>query len=260
MVEPGASHISPVAGSKPASLSAMLAGRRALVTGAAGGIGGAIARRFAEVGASVVGADLNSVDDCIHLDVSNEASVIAAFDEAESGGPLTDVVHCAGVVRFDPIRDLPLAEWQRIIDVNLTGSFLVGREAARRLPRGGSLTFMSSIGGLRSDSQKAAYTASKFGVTALTQAIGREVIADGIRVNAVCPGGVRTPMSDATIEFEAARDGTSVGEKRAEHNGRVPRGRLAEPSEIADVCVFLASELAAHVACASVLVSGGDVV
>src|SRR5436305_535230 len=83
------------------------------------------------------------------------------------------------------------------------------------------------------------------------QAIGREVIVDGIRVNAVCPGGVRTPMSDATIEFEAARDGVSVSEKRAEHNSRVPRGRLAEPDEIADVCVFLASELAAHVACAS---------
>lgn len=260
MAEPVASHASPAVGPQPAAVGAVLAGRRALVTGAAGGIGRAIAERFAEVGASVVGADVNSAERWVHIDVSNEASVIAAFDEAERGGPLTDVVHCAGVVRFHPIRELALAEWQRIIDVNLTGSFLVGREAARRLPRGGSLTFMSSIGGLRSDSQKAAYTASKFGVTALTQAIGREVIADGIRVNAVCPGGVRTPMSDATIEFEAARDGVSVVEKRAEHNSRVPRGRLAEPSEIANVCVFLASELAAHVACASVLVSGGDVV
>jgi NAD(P)-dependent dehydrogenase (short-subunit alcohol dehydrogenase family) len=238
----------------------LLAGRRALITGAAGGIGKAVADRFGQLGAGVVGADLSATDGCIRLDVSDEGSVLAAFDAAERGGRLTDVVHCAGVVRFSPIRDLALDEWQRILDVNLTGSFLVGREAARRLPSGGSLTFISSIGGLRSDARKAAYTASKFGVTALTQAIGREVIVDGIRVNAVCPGGVRTPMSDAMIEFEATRDGVSVGEKRAEHNSRVPRGQLAEPDEIANVCVFLASELAAHVACASILVSGGEVV
>jgi NAD(P)-dependent dehydrogenase (short-subunit alcohol dehydrogenase family) len=230
------------------------------VTGAASGIGSAVARRFAEVGASVVGADLHTSRGCVYVDVSDEASVLAAFDAAARDGELTDVVHCAGVARFSPIRDLAVDEWQRILDVNLTGSFLVGREAARRLPPGGSLTFISSIGGLRSDARKAAYTASKFGVTALTQAIGREVIADGIRVNAVCPGGVRTPMSDETIEFEATRDGVSVAAKRAEHNGRVPRGRLAEPDEIANVCVFLASDLAAHVACASVLVSGGEVV
>ena len=260
MAEPVAGHASPAVGAGPAGAGALLAGHRALITGAASGIGKAIAARFAEVGASVVGADVNSAEGCVHVDVSDEESVVAAFDEAGRDGPLTDVVHCAGVVRFHPIRDLALAEWQRILDVNLTGSFLVGREAARRLPSGGSLTFMSSIGGLRSDARKAAYTASKFGVTALTQAIGREVIADGIRVNAVCPGGVRTPMSDETIEFEAVRDGASVAEKRAEHNGRVPRGRLAEPEEIANVCVFLASELAAHVACTSVLVSGGDVV
>ena len=242
------------------SVSQLLAGRRALITGSASGIGKAVADRFGELGADVVGADLDAAGGDIRLDVSDEASVIAAFDDAQHGGRLTDVVHCAGVARFSPIRDLALDEWQRILDVNLTGSFLVGREAARRLRPGGSLTFISSIGGLRSDAEKAAYTASKFGVTALTQAIGREVIADGIRVNAVCPGGVRTPMSDAVIEFEAARDGVSVGAKRAEHNGRVPRGRLAEPDEIADVCVFLASDLAAHVACASILVSGGEVV
>jgi NAD(P)-dependent dehydrogenase (short-subunit alcohol dehydrogenase family) len=238
----------------------LLAGRRALITGAASGIGKAVAGRFAEAGARVVGADLNTTNGCIHVDVSDEASVIAVFDEAERDGDLTDVVHCAGVVRFSPIRELSLDEWQRILDVNLTGSFLVGRESARRLASGGSLTFMSSIGGLRSDARKAAYTASKFGVSALTQAIGREVIVDGIRVNAVCPGGVRTPMSDATIEFEAVRDGVSLAEKRAEHNARVPRGQLADPDDIANVCVFLASELAAHVACASILVSGGEVV
>ena len=239
---------------------ALLAGRRALITGAASGIGKAVAARFEACGATVVGADLNIADGCIHVDVANEEAVIAAFDLAERDGPLTDVVHSAGVVRFSPIRELQLEEWQRILSINLTGSFLVGREAARRLRAGASLTFISSIGGLRADARKAAYTASKFGVTALTQAIGRELIVDGIRVNAVCPGGVRTPMSDATIEFEAARDGVSPQQKRAEHNARVPRGRLAEAEEIASVCVFLASDLAAHVASTSILVAGGEVV
>jgi NAD(P)-dependent dehydrogenase (short-subunit alcohol dehydrogenase family) len=241
-------------------VGSLLVGHRALVTGAASGIGRAVAERFAAAGAAVVPADLNTGDGCIYMDVSDEASVLAAFDQAQADGPITDVVHSAGIVRFTPIRELALAEWQHILDVNLTGSFLVGREAARRLGRGGTITFISSMGGLRGDSRKAAYTASKFGVTALTQAIGREVIREGIRVNAVCPGGVRTPMSDRTIEFEAERDGVSIDEKRREHNGRVPRGRLAEADEIADVCIFLASDLAAHVAAASVLVNGAELI
>jgi NAD(P)-dependent dehydrogenase (short-subunit alcohol dehydrogenase family) len=238
----------------------ILAGHYALVTGAASGIGKAVAARFAACGASVVGVDVNADSECAYIDVTDEAAVGSAFDAAERRGNLTDVVHCAGIVRFSPIRDLALEEWRRILDVNLTGSFLIGREAARRLRSGGSLTFVSSIGGLRSDAQKAAYTASKFGVTALTQSLGRELIVDGIRVNSVCPGGVRTPMSDATIEFEAARDRVTPDEKRRQHNRRVPRGRLAEPEEIADVCVFLSSPLAAHVASASILVAGGEVV
>jgi NAD(P)-dependent dehydrogenase (short-subunit alcohol dehydrogenase family) len=241
-------------------VASLLVGHRALVTGAASGIGRAVAQRFVAAGATVVPADLNAVGGCIHIDVGDEASVLSAFDEAQADGPVTDVVHCAGIVQFTPIRELALAEWQHILDVNLTGSFLVGREAARRLSRGGTITFISSTGGLRSDSRKAAYTASKFGVIALTQAIGREVIHDGIRVNAVCPGGVRTPMSDRTIEFEAERDGVPVAEKRREHNGRIPRGRLAEPDEIADVCIFLASDLAAHVAASSLLVNGAELI
>jgi NAD(P)-dependent dehydrogenase (short-subunit alcohol dehydrogenase family) len=234
-----------------------LAGRRALVTGAASGIGRAVAERFAAAGSSVVRADLDAGEDGVFLDVRDESSVIAAFDAAVAGGTLTDVVHCAGVFSFAPIRDLQLSDWREVLDVNLTGSFLVGREAARRLRAGGTLTFISSTGGLLAGAQKAAYTASKFGVVALTQAIGAELAPDGIRVNAVCPGGVRTPMSDRAIELEAIRDGVTVDDKRAEHNRRVPRGQLAEAEEVANVCAFLASELASHVASASLLVSGG---
>jgi NAD(P)-dependent dehydrogenase (short-subunit alcohol dehydrogenase family) len=233
----------------------LLAGRRALVTGAASGIGRAVASRFAEAGATVVAADVNTASGCLHLDVRSEDSVLAAFDAA---GTLTDVVHCAGIARFSPIRDQDLAGWQEIVDVNLTGSFLVGREASRRLGPGGTLTFISSVGGTRGSASWAAYNASKFGVIALTEAIGREVIADGIRVNAVCPGGVRTPMSDRTIELEADRDGVSMEEKRREHDERVPRGRLAHAEEVADVCVFLASPLAAHIAAASIPVTGAQ--
>ena len=246
------------------AMGAFLAGHRSLVTGAASGIGRAVAARFAAAGAAVVGADLAADAELaagvklLPLDVRDEASVLAAFDAAGAGGALTDVVHCAGVFSFAPIRELALADWREVLDVNLTGAFLVGREAARRLRAGGTLTFISSTGGLRAGAQKAAYTASKFGVIALTQAIGQELAADGIRVNAVCPGGVRTPMSDRTIELEALRDGVSTDAKRAEHNARVPRGQLAEADEIANVCAFLASDLASHVASASILVSGGE--
>jgi meso-butanediol dehydrogenase / (S,S)-butanediol dehydrogenase / diacetyl reductase len=239
-------------------VSRLLEGRRALVTGAAGGIGRAVVARFAEAGASVVPADLVEERAFVRIDVRDEASVVAAFDTAENEGPLTDVVHCAGIARPERIRELTLADWNAILETNLTGSFLVGRESARRLRRGGTLTFLSSQGGLRADAMWAAYGASKFGVIALTQAIGRELATDGIRVNAVCPGGVRTPMSDATIELEASRDGLSVDEKRSQHDARVPLGRMAEPEEVADVCLFLASPLSRHVAAAALVVNGAQ--
>jgi NAD(P)-dependent dehydrogenase (short-subunit alcohol dehydrogenase family) len=95
-------------------------------------------------------------------------------------------------------------------------------------------------------------------VVGLSQAVAREVMQQGIRVNVVCPGGIRTPMSDLTIATEAARDGVSPADKRAEHDRRWPRGTLADPEEVANVCVFLASDLASNVAASTIVVNGGQ--
>src|SRR3954451_18562780 len=116
--------------------SSDLVGRRVIVTGASSGIGNAVAGRFREAGADVVGLDLRPTGQDLQCDVADEASVEAAFGQVGEAGEITDVVHSAGIAALGPFRDFTLADWDRIISVNLTGSFLVGRAAARRLPRG----------------------------------------------------------------------------------------------------------------------------
>src|SRR5581483_11607820 len=182
-----------------------LEGRVVLVTGAAGGIGSAIATKVAEAGARVVRVDAAGGDGIIACDVSSEAQVLAAFDAAGDG--VSDVVHAAGICDTALVADMSLEVWKRIIDVNLTGTFLVGREAARRLPDGGGLVLIASVAGLTGDPMFGAYCASKFGVVALNQVLARELGGRRIRVNAVCPGGVRTAFSTRTIEQDAERLG-----------------------------------------------------
>jgi NAD(P)-dependent dehydrogenase (short-subunit alcohol dehydrogenase family) len=235
-----------------------LSGRRVIVTGAASGIGRAVAQRFSVYGASIAGLDLTPGEGIIECDVSDEQSVESAFATIDEGGPITDLVHCAGIASYGPFLTLARAEWDRIIGVNLRGSFLVGQEAARRMNRGAAITFLASQGGLRGSPQYAAYCASKFGVIGLMQSMSRELAPSGIRVNAVCPGGVRTPMADASIGQEAELRGLPFASVLAEHNKRVPLGAEATADQIADVCVFLASTLASHVAGASIVVNGAE--
>jgi NAD(P)-dependent dehydrogenase (short-subunit alcohol dehydrogenase family) len=235
-----------------------LSDRRVVVTGASSGIGKAVLQGFTSVGATVVGLDLRPEPGMIECDVSDEGSVDAAFATIREAGPVTDLVHAAGIATNAPFLTLPTAQWNRIIAVNLTGSFLVGRAAVRQMAHGGTITFIASQGGLRGSPNYAAYCASKFGVLGLMESMARELASSGIRVNAICPGGVRTPMADASIHEEAERRGLAFEAVLAEHNARVPIGGEAQPSQVADVCVFLASGLASHVAGASLLVNGGE--
>src|SRR5437773_1487302 len=171
-----------------------LAGRVVLVTGAAGAIGRAAVAAFTAAGACCQAADLVPGEDTLACDVTDEASVAASIEAALSLGPLTDVVHAAGVVSVGPVAELTAAELRAVLEVNLAGSFLVAGAAARAMTGGGSITLVSSQAGLRGGANWSAYSASKAGVNRLAESLAQELAPRGIRVNAVCPGNVETPM------------------------------------------------------------------
>jgi NAD(P)-dependent dehydrogenase (short-subunit alcohol dehydrogenase family) len=235
----------------------LLAGRKALVTGAASGVGRAVVEEFTKAGASVVGLDIDRSAE-VQCNVGEEAEVVAAFEEAERRlGGITDVVHAAGVPGYGDVRVCPLEEWRRIIDVNPLGTFLLAREAVRRMGSGAAVTVIGSRSGRHGAAGLSAYCASKFGVIGLVESLAREVGGEGIRVNAVIPYGIDTPMAARTFEVFAARQGTSAEEIRKADEETIALGRYARPAEIAHACVWLASELAVYVNGASIPVDGG---
>lgn len=234
----------------------LLAGRRVLVIGSSGAIGAAIVAALSRSGADVVRADRVDEDIDIHVDVCCERSVRAAFDAA---GAVTDVVNAAGTLSVGPLAAAALEEFQRVMDVNLKGAFLVGREAARRLPSGGSLTMLASQAGFRGAANWGLYCAAKAAVISLCETLARELGASRIRVNALCPGNVETPMSDEWMRRIADIEGISAATVRRRSLEATPLGRFADVGEIADVCVFLVSPLAAYTSGVALPVDGGEV-
>ena len=236
----------------------LLAGRYVLVTGAAGDIGKAICEVFAEEGAVVAGFDVRGADGVKSCDVTSEHSVTAAFAAAAERSSLTDVVHAAGIVSLCSVAELDHEQLVHELDVNLVGSFLVSREAARYLGVNTSLTLVSSQAGLRGGALWSAYSAAKAGMLRLVECLAEELGPRGVRVNAICPGNVRTAMSETVLSEVSARTGRAVDEVRADYERGVPLGRFAEPREIANVCVFLASRLASYITGTSLVVDGGE--
>ena len=232
-----------------------LSGQRALVTGAASGIGRATAIALAEAGALVICADISDAGDtateahgaAAHVDVSDPASVTALFEDT---GPLDIVVNAAGILIESPTLEMSVEAYERQMNVNLKGSFLVAQAALKALSErgGGRLILIASELGYLGREGFAAYCASKAGVIALTRSFAREFAPD-ILVNAVAPGPTDTPMlAPDTMSPEAlALDMAN------------PLGRIGTPQEIAAAVVFLASPGASFMTGQTICPSGGAV-
>lgn len=238
-----------------------LANKVALITGAGQGMGRAIARCLAQAGARVVAADINLQaaeqtieglgDQALALtcNVADGASVAAAMGaiEARFGG-LDILVNNAGVGSVDAFVDTPDEHWQRVIAVNLTGTFLCSREAVRlmqRHGRGGAVINISSTAAMTGEGPSH-YCAAKAGVMGLTRSMARELAASGIRVNTLVPGPTNTPM------MAGIPDDWMQSMLKA-----IPLGRMGEPDEVARAAVFLASEDASFITGQNLAVNGG---
>ncbi len=244
----------------------LLHGRTALVTGAARGIGLAIGRALGEHGARVVLADLDAGQTGavaarlqnargLALDVADEAATESLFDRVAAEGWAPDVVvPNAGILHLAPVDDIPADRFRAVVEVNLTGAFLTARAAARRLGRDGRIILTSSLFGLRSGAQNAAYSASKFGMLGLMEAMAADLAPRGILVNAVAPGQIQTEMMDKLV---ADRLAMGMADPRDRLLSRIPLGRMGTPEEVAHAYVWLASPLATYVTGQTIVVDGG---
>jgi NAD(P)-dependent dehydrogenase (short-subunit alcohol dehydrogenase family) len=233
------------------------AGKVLFATGGASGIGAATARRFAAEGGRVAVADLDgdraaevasALEGSIAIacDVADERSVAAAVGSAhEQLGRIDGVLNSAGIVKFTPLEELSLAEWNRLLGVHLTGTFLVCRAAlpVLRESGGGSIVNVASVAALLARPHLAAYAAAKGGIIAFSRQLALDAAPDGVRVNVLAPGSVTTPLLADVY-----------GEDEVPHS---IQGRFGEPEEIAAAACFLLSDEASFFTAAMLVADGG---
>ena len=246
-----------------------LKGKVALCTASGAGIGRATALRMAAEGARVFATDIDEAAlgdlgdgvEARRLDVTDRAAITALVGEIEEEAGGVDVLfNCAGFVHAGTVLDATEEEWQRGLELNVTSMFrtiravlpgMVEREA-------GSIVNMSSVAGaMTGPPGRAIYSATKAAVAGLTRAVATDVVARGVRCNAICPGTVESPSLAQRMEDMAARNGTSVEEARASFVARQPMGRLGRPEEIAALACYLASDEAAFTTGALHVIDGG---
>jgi NAD(P)-dependent dehydrogenase (short-subunit alcohol dehydrogenase family) len=257
------------------SLAVDLTGRVAVVTGGGRGIGAAIARGLAAAGARVVvsarsGGQLDGVvaeiaaagrdARAVVCDVTDPESVSRLLGEAETElGPVEILVNNAGVSSSAPLRSVELAEWNRLMAVNATGTFLCTRAFLPGMVANGwgRVINVASVAGRAGAAYISAYAASKHAVIGFTRSVAAEVAAKGITVNALCPGYVETPMTDESVERIVAKTGLSQEEARGRITAMNPQGRLIEPDEVAFLAVALCDPRARGINGQAIGVDGG---
>lgn len=259
------------------SVPGALSGRTALITGATGALGRSIAARFAREGARVVVSDTDQatverfaadlaqdtgVDTFpVVMDVRDQSAVEEAADTVTRRFGVCDaLVVNAGVLALQPALELPRETWDLVLGVNLTGAFVTATCFARHLVaagRPGTITFSSSLFGVRGGAGNAAYSASKFGVIGLAESMAADLGPAGIRVNAVCPGQIDTAMLDGLFRTRAIDAGTTPAEERARFAERIPLGRLGVAEDVAKAFVHLSSDASSYLTGQHIVIDGG---
>lgn len=250
--------------------------KRIVITGAGSGIGEALAGLLAGEGARIALLDRNAAAareragairqtggqaEAIQVDVADKASVDAATDRAVAFlGGLDLWINCAGVCKIVPFLDCTEETWDQTIAVNLKGTFLCCQAALPHLlAGGGGIINFSSQSGKRPASQQEAYCASKFGIIGLTQSLALEFAPQGIRVNAICPGVVETPMWASQAADYGKKRGIPAEEVMPYFRQSVPLGRLCTYEDIAELTVFLAGKSSAYMTGQAINLTGGSV-
>ena len=256
-----------------------LRGKTAIVTGAAQGLGEALAERLAEEGCTVGVVDINaegakSVADRLastygveafssKMDVTDETEVEAVFgDFVKRFGKLDILISNAGILISGGVTEFSVDKWRKVIDINLVGYFICARAAAAIMEqqRSGVIIQISSKSGKKGSFKNSAYAASKFGGIGLTQSLALEMAPFGVRVNAICPGNFLegTLWQQSLFEQYARNLGLTVEQVRQKYVDQVPLGRGCEYDDVADVMVFLASDHSSYMTGQALNVTGGQ--
>jgi NAD(P)-dependent dehydrogenase (short-subunit alcohol dehydrogenase family) len=250
----------------------MITGKHALVTGGGTGVGRAIALALAEKGVSVTicgrrkeqlaaVAGENERFFAIAADVTDEAAMTVLYAEVENArGPVDIVVANAGMSGSSPAQRTSLGDWQRTLDVNLTGSFLTVKPALAGMTsaKSGRVVFVASTAGLKGYAYVAPYVAAKHGVVGLMRALATELARTGVTVNAVCPGFVETDMLAESVRRIVDKTGRTVDQARASLAATNPQGRFIQPQEVAAAVLWLCSEAAGSITGQAISLSGGE--
>jgi len=252
-----------------------LRGKTAIVTGGAQGIGRGICLRLAQEGIKTVVADINAdggqrvvqeIRDLggegkfVRCNVTALSEVTNLVKTAlESFGTIDILANCAGIALVKPFRELTEAEWDRVVDVNLKGTYLCCSSVLPHMVerRSGKIINIASIAALYPTAQQAPYCAAKAGVIALTRSLAYEYAGSNVNVNVICPGIVRTPIWEKALDDLSARTGDDKELIFSRYVERIPLKRAQTPDDIANAVIFLSSDLSKSVTAASISITGG---